>query len=130
MATHNLEEARRVCDRVAILHQGRVQACGTFDQLSAVVTGQQRCTLTLHPSANGVHQVLEEIPGVTNVLELPPENADRVVYEISLLEPEVQVPMILERVVAAKGKILACTPHEQSLRDVLVALTGETSSND
>lgn len=125
VATHNLEEARRVCDQVSVLYQGKIQACGTVEELTGLVSEHHRYTLTLHPSANGVHHVLETTPGVLNVQEMLPDEVDRVCYEILVSDPEVQVPAILERVIAAQGKVLAFAPHEQSLRDVLVALTRE-----
>jgi ABC-2 type transport system ATP-binding protein len=125
VATHNLEEARRVCDRVSVLYQGKIQACGTVEELIGVVSGQHRYTLTLHPSANGVHHVLETTPGVLKVQEMVPDEVNRVCYEILVADPEIQVPDILERVMAAQGRVLACTPHQKSLRDVLVALTEE-----
>ena len=34
-STHVMEEAERVCDRVAVLHQGRVRAVGAIDALRA-----------------------------------------------------------------------------------------------
>ena len=33
LSTHDLEEARQLCDRVAILHEGRIVAEGNFEQL-------------------------------------------------------------------------------------------------
>jgi ABC-2 type transport system ATP-binding protein len=33
MSTHTLEVAQEMCDRVSIIHQGRIIACGTVDQL-------------------------------------------------------------------------------------------------
>ena len=130
MATHNLDEARRVCNQVAVLHQGKVRASGSFDELTAVVSNQHRYTITLDSSSDGIQQLLENTPGVTNVHELPTEFNDPVSYELLVQNPQVQVPMILEQVVAAKGKILACIPQEQSLRDVLVALTVDNPTND
>ncbi len=35
LSTHILEVAERLCDRVAILHQGRLLACGTMAELQA-----------------------------------------------------------------------------------------------
>lgn len=32
-ATHNLNEASQVCDRIAILHKGSLRAHGTLDEL-------------------------------------------------------------------------------------------------
>lgn len=33
MSTHTLEVAEEVCDRIAIIHQGRIVASGTIDEL-------------------------------------------------------------------------------------------------
>ena len=33
LSTHIMREAEKLCDRIAILHEGRIQACGTLEQL-------------------------------------------------------------------------------------------------
>ena len=33
LATHNLEEAEELCDRIAVLHEGRLVGCGTVEEL-------------------------------------------------------------------------------------------------
>ena len=33
LATHNLQEAEELCDRIAILHRGRLVGCGTMEEL-------------------------------------------------------------------------------------------------
>ncbi len=33
LATHNLQEAEELCDRVAVLHKGRLAGCGTINEL-------------------------------------------------------------------------------------------------
>ena len=126
-ATHNLEEATNLCDKVAVLHQGQVRACGTVDELTTQWGGDHRYSLTLQLSANGVHRILEETPGVLKVQECPLEGDDAVAYDIYLKEPKVQVPLILERVMAADARVLACTPLQLSLSDVLTSLTTEKS---
>ena len=125
LATHNLEEARWLCNQMAILHRGRVQASGSVAQLTARLDEQHRYSLKLHPSGNGVHGVLAQSPGVLDVQETAPEDGGPVVYNISLSEPEQNVPLLLDRVIAARGRVLACTPQEQSLSDVLETLSRE-----
>ena len=39
-STHILPEAERLCDRIGVIHQGRLLASGTFDQLAAQ-TGEE-----------------------------------------------------------------------------------------
>src|SRR5262249_53253260 len=41
LSTHVMEEAEYLCDRIAVVHQGKIQALGTMDQLRAM-TGKQR----------------------------------------------------------------------------------------
>ena len=41
LSTHIMEEAEYLCDRIAVIHQGRVQALGTMEELRAQ-TGKQR----------------------------------------------------------------------------------------
>jgi sodium transport system ATP-binding protein len=38
-STHIMSEAQKLCDRIAIIHRGRIHACDTLDQLRAA-TGQ------------------------------------------------------------------------------------------
>ena len=33
LTTHNLVEAEKLCDTIAIMHQGRIRACGTLEEL-------------------------------------------------------------------------------------------------
>ena len=126
-ATHNLDEARRVCDRVAVLHRGKVRACGTVEELTMALHAEHRYCLTLHPSGNGVLQVIKDVTGVRDVQVSQSENGKFASYDFTVAEPEIQVPLILERVIAVKGKVLACQPHEPSLNDVLATLTKEDS---
>jgi sodium transport system ATP-binding protein len=41
LSTHIMEEAEYLCDRIAVVHAGRLQALGTMDELRAR-TGRQR----------------------------------------------------------------------------------------
>lgn len=40
-STHVMEEAEYLCDRIAVIHSGRIKATGTMDELRAI-TGKQR----------------------------------------------------------------------------------------
>ena len=41
LSTHVMEEAEYLCDRIAVIHQGRIRALGTMDDLRSM-TGKNR----------------------------------------------------------------------------------------
>ena len=127
LATHNLDEAQRVCDRVAVLNQGEVQASGSVEELIQIVRSQHRYSLTLHPCGDGVEHMLSKFPGVKDVYSVAQDQDGPVSYNFSVENPDVQVPVILEGVIAAACKVLACQAYEPSLNDVLAVLSKENS---
>jgi ABC-2 type transport system ATP-binding protein len=46
-STHILEVAEKLCDRIAIIHHGRLVACGTMEELRATAAGQSLETIFL-----------------------------------------------------------------------------------
>ena len=60
LSTHTLEVAEALCDRIAILYQGRIRAMGTMDELRA------------EAAAGGAHleEVFLKLTGVDDVSEL------------------------------------------------------------
>jgi len=45
LTSHNLDEVQRLCDRVAIMSRGQIQACGTLTELSSVLDLDDRYQL-------------------------------------------------------------------------------------
>ncbi|MFC4530832.1 ABC transporter ATP-binding protein [Sphaerisporangium dianthi] len=65
LVTHFMEEAERLCDRIAVIDQGRVAAVDTPAGLIARVDGGQRLRFR---SAPGADQVLKALPEVATVI--------------------------------------------------------------
>ncbi|MEL7156600.1 MAG: ABC transporter ATP-binding protein [Actinomycetota bacterium] len=120
--THYMEEAERLCDRVAIIDQGRIQAEGTRRELVRLVGEKDRVTIhtagaaATTPAAIG-H--LEGLPGVVtalatgNAIELIAENASSILAE-SL------------RVVTDTGtSVSSVSVEEPDLEAVFLHLTGK-----
>jgi len=53
LTTHYLEEAERLCDRIALLVRGRIVALDTVDELKAQVQGASSVEVTLENGAGG-----------------------------------------------------------------------------
>jgi ABC-2 type transport system ATP-binding protein len=64
LVTHDVEEAERLCDRVVVMHQGRVVADGTPD---AVAAGGDATTTVTFTDTDLDTRALRSLPGVTHV---------------------------------------------------------------
>jgi ABC-2 type transport system ATP-binding protein len=110
LTTHYMDEAERLCDRVAIIDKGKVLALGTPRELIAGLGGEEVVELT----AEVLPDDLSKLPGVRGVRR----SADGVALTVEQLH--VSLPAILERV---RG-LTRLSTHHASLEDVFVHLTG------
>jgi len=62
LSTHQLEEAERLCDRIAIIDRGRIVAAGVPHELMAQAGGVQTVKLVTRPSLDA--DALARLPGV------------------------------------------------------------------
>lgn len=65
LTTHYLEEAEQLCDRIAIMHRGRIEIEGTKAELTDTVASE--IAFSLHDSARGGSDAppLPDLPGTT-----------------------------------------------------------------
>ncbi len=72
LSTHILSEVELMCDRVIMLHHGRIKACDTPRNLTRGL--RAATTVNLELKGNGaVVQLLEKLPGVRKVTERKPD---------------------------------------------------------
>lgn len=65
--THYMEEAERLCDRIAIIDEGRIQAEGTRDELITLTGGVDRINLRGGGSMSRAAEALRGLPAVHHV---------------------------------------------------------------
>jgi ABC-2 type transport system ATP-binding protein len=93
-ATHRLEEADAVADRVLVIAGGRLLADGTPDQVKAQAAGRS----TVSVAADGLpRQALERLPAVVAVEE------DRGRLTLSTSDPDATVRALLQQAPHAQG---------------------------
>jgi ABC-2 type transport system ATP-binding protein len=121
LTTHYMEEAERLCDRVAIVDQGKLVRVGTPAELIAALPGDHIVEIELERVAAASLDVTElrALPSVREA-HLSPEG----VWSLAVTEPEHAMAAALA-LVERKGCGLArLGTRKASLEDVFVALTG------
>lgn len=120
LTTHYLMEADELCDRIAIVHKGRILACDTPANLKRRVQQYPVFELALTPGKNGWHE-MGKLPGVHHCSYT--ESPVAVDLKVALKE-EAVVGSVVQEIVSAGSRILSLKKVEPSLEDVFVELVG------
>ncbi len=115
LSTHILPEVETVCDRVQILHEGRVVYADTIAALRSQRGGQALTVTLLRPPED---ETLRAVPGVRSVESLAPGRF-RLVHEPGASPAET----LVRRSVVDDWGLVALVPEETSLEEVFVQLT-------
>ncbi|HEV7502808.1 MAG TPA: ATP-binding cassette domain-containing protein, partial [Vicinamibacteria bacterium] len=120
LTTHYMDEAERLCDRVAIVDHGRVIAEGPPRDLMTSLGGEHVLEIAVRESAAGppAPQAMEGLPGV----RAAHMEAGRLVMTVS--EPHLAVPAVLAQLRAGGWEMSDLSTRHASLEDVFVSLTG------
>ncbi len=112
--THNLDEAQRICDRIAILNT-KLMATGTPSELEKMV-GSRKVVIVLEEASDAVREVLEE---QFKPLEISYDGA-----RLTMLvdEPDKRLPDIVSAAVRAGGRITAASVVGSTLEDTYLRL--------
>ncbi|MSO64549.1 MAG: ATP-binding cassette domain-containing protein [Alphaproteobacteria bacterium] len=117
LTTHYLEEADRLCDRLAIIDHGRVVVEGTPSELKAGIGGDV-VELDVGDRSALAHERLSGIPGVIDVAE-----RDSLLFA-RVREGATAVPALMSVLGAAGIVVKSMTVHQPRLDDVYLHHTG------
>ncbi|MGD0095328.1 MAG: ABC transporter ATP-binding protein [Terracidiphilus sp.] len=122
LTTHYMEEAERLCDRVAIMDHGRRIALGTTRQLIALVGAEHivEFAVTERETREVNVALLMAIPGVQS------HRVDAGLHQLSVSELHTSVPLIFAALDSQGLNLSEFRTHSATLEDVFVSLTGRT----
>ena len=118
ITTHRLEEAERLCDRVAILNT-TLRTVGRPDELRERLFARSLALTTVAPLSDPDH-VFAEIPGVEG---WQPDGSGG--YELTVDDPRAAAPALTRALVAAGADVLSIGERRHSLEDVYLELIDE-----
>jgi ABC-2 type transport system ATP-binding protein len=114
LTTHYIEEADHLCDRVAIVDQGRVIAMGTPDELRRGSAGMTSIQVKLaHPAPD-----LRQLDGVSDVSEVDGG------YVLHSARPPQTIVALVKHLEGSGNELLGLEMASPTLEDAFIELTG------
>lgn len=118
LATHNLLEAQRLCDRVAIMNKGKILALGSLAELSRKLWPVTWVDIQFYAApAQNIKELLQTQPGVIQVNVDPERKALSV-----QVENESVIPEVIRQLVEQETSIMRVNPRDYTLEDIYFAL--------
>lgn len=125
LTTHYMYEAEELCDRVAIIHDGKILACDTPQNLKKRLQREAvfRLQVARLRDPDGLFQSVKGVHRFTHT----ERNGHLELHFI--LEDENALPPILTAIQRAQGELLSLEKREPTLEDVFLQLVGRGLSD-
>lgn len=118
LTTHYMDEAERLCDRLAIVDHGQTIAEGSPAELIDRLGGHHVVEFSLSGANHAPADTWRSLPGVDSV------HTDNGLVSLSVREPHRTIPALLSSVEKQSATLDHLTTRQASLEDVFVRLTG------
>lgn len=116
LTTHYMDEAERLCDRIAIVDHGKLIALGTPRELIGSLEAPYVIEFGSEPAL--AEDQLHSIPGSHGLHRRGPN------WSLTVDSLAVAVPALLSRIDEEESRLVTLATHEATLEDLFVSLTG------
>jgi len=116
LTTHYMDEAERLCDRIAIIDHGKVIALGTPAELIASLRAPQIVEFGTEPELPV--ETLRGLPGVLEIHRRGP------LWALGVASLPETTPPLFSAIEAAGARLVSLSTHRATLEDLFVARTG------
>lgn len=126
LSSHILSEVQAICDRILVIHHGKLVADGTSAELSERMEGAKQLDMTIEGDPTAVLVTLRAVPGIAEAIVIE-EDGKKSVYRITA-EPDADVRhSVFDALSQNHMPILSMQQVQLSLEDIFLELT-ETES--
>lgn len=117
LSTHILPEVQATCNKVIIIHQGKIVAQDSIDQIEKMNHGYTLLTVKTKRSSS-LKSHFEKIEGVSEV-----ETISEMHYRIKIVDSEDSIEKVVSTVIQSGAGLVELTPIKANLEDVFLKLT-------
>jgi ABC-2 type transport system ATP-binding protein len=121
LSSHNLDEMQRLCNRIALIHGGRIRLYGDLEQLAR---GSGRRGVAIETSAPVPQEVLAELPGAVGAVVESPDGGALTLSGGAGFE----VPRVVAFLVERGVRIEQVTKQQDSLEDLYLRIEAEAGA--
>ena len=119
LATHNLNEAEQLCDRLAIMDHGHLKALGTVSELRSIFQTQEECVLQVGNYSEAILPQLRAIDGVLNC-DLTERRDSIVKLKLMISNRAAVLPHIMKVTVNSGAEIMDCQLDPLPLEEIFL----------
>jgi len=123
LTTHRLDEAQRLCDRVAIMNTS-LRTIGRPDELRRALFSRTLAITTAAPLAKP-GQVFDGLPAVQSWQAAGPEGGGPAEYLLAVTDPARAAPAVTRSLVQADADVLSIAESRHTLEDVYLELVDD-----
>ncbi len=117
LSTHILPEVQATCNKVIIIHEGKIVAQDSIDQIEKLNQG----AIILNVRTRRPHHLNHQLGGIAGVQQV--ESINQYQMRITLSEQEDVIEEIAKEIIAAGVGLVELTPSRANLEDVFLKLT-------
>jgi ABC-2 type transport system ATP-binding protein len=125
LSTHILTEIEATCDRILVMHEGRVAAQGTEEELASKLVAKRTLQLEVRGSGDALTAALSGVQGL-KVLSIEPDGSDSV--RASLQVEDAQREAVSRAVVQAGLGLVAMYTESTGLEALFLQLQSAAAS--
>ena len=119
ISTHILPEVSMTCERVIIIHEGKIVAKDRIENLSALISGSKRIRLEVEGPAEKVSEYLRKVKGIRAV------SFQGSHYIVECTKGQDPRGEIMKAIAQGNWTLLSMESVEMSLEDIFLKLTHE-----
>jgi ABC-2 type transport system ATP-binding protein len=118
ITTHYMDEADKLCDRIAIVDHGELKALDSPLKLKASIPGKNIVDVSVSPTPGGWRETLEHLPHVESV------SCGEGVFRVSSLNGPATTLALMDAAARAGTTVQSLSVQSTTLDDVFVHYTG------